>query len=97
MRLTCIPRWARARCCRALALLGGMAALTGAGARLSAQSAEAAADTLRQPPVAPNFSRRPGVVEVEITAAPARIPLLGLAGIGPVITLTVDGSAAART
>ena len=30
-------------------------------------------------------------------AAPARIPLLGLAGIGPVVTLTIDGSAAART
>jgi hypothetical protein len=28
---------------------------------------------------------------------PARIPLLGLAGIGPVVTLTIDGSAAART
>jgi len=30
-------------------------------------------------------------------AAPARIPLLGLAGIAPVVTLTIDGSAAART
>ncbi|HEV8697699.1 MAG TPA: hypothetical protein VGQ89_08400 [Candidatus Limnocylindrales bacterium] len=30
-------------------------------------------------------------------AAPARIPLLGLAGIGPVVTLTIDGSASART
>jgi hypothetical protein len=29
--------------------------------------------------------------------APARIPLLGLAGIGPVVTITIDGSAAART
>ncbi len=30
-------------------------------------------------------------------AAPARIPLLGLAGLAPVVTLTIDGSAAART
>ncbi len=30
-------------------------------------------------------------------AAPARIPLLGLAGIGAVVTLTIDGSASART
>lgn len=30
-------------------------------------------------------------------AAPARIPLLGLAGIGPIVTLTIDGSASART
>ena len=29
--------------------------------------------------------------------APARIPLLGLAGIGPIVTLTVAGSASART
>ena len=35
-------------------------------------------------------------VSIEI-AAPARIPLLGLAGIGPVVTLTIDGSASART
>jgi hypothetical protein len=30
-------------------------------------------------------------------SAPARIPLLGLAGISPVVTLTIDGSASART
>lgn len=30
-------------------------------------------------------------------SAPARIPLLGLAGITPVVTLTIDGSASART
>jgi len=30
-------------------------------------------------------------------SAPARIPLLGLAGIAPVVTLTIDGSASART
>ena len=30
-------------------------------------------------------------------AAPARIPLLGLAGLDPVVTLTIDGSASART
>jgi Flp pilus assembly protein TadG len=35
-------------------------------------------------------------VSIEISA-PARIPLLGLAGIAPVVTLTIDGSAAART
>ena len=35
-------------------------------------------------------------VSIEISA-PVRIPLLGLAGIGPVVTLTIDGSAAART
>jgi hypothetical protein len=29
--------------------------------------------------------------------APARIPLLGLAGIGPIVTLTIAGSASART
>jgi hypothetical protein len=35
-------------------------------------------------------------VSIEIIA-PARIPLLGLAGITPVVTLTIDGSASART
>ncbi|MEW5991655.1 MAG: pilus assembly protein TadG-related protein [Chloroflexota bacterium] len=35
-------------------------------------------------------------VSIEISA-PARIPLLGLAGIGPIVTLTIDGSASART
>ena len=30
-------------------------------------------------------------------SAPAKIPLLGLAGITPVVTLTIDGSASART
>jgi hypothetical protein len=35
-------------------------------------------------------------VSIRITA-PARVPLLGLAGIAPVVTLTIDGSAAART
>ena len=35
-------------------------------------------------------------VSIEISA-PARIPLLGLAGLAPVVTLTIDGSAAART
>jgi hypothetical protein len=35
-------------------------------------------------------------VSIEITA-PARVPLLGLAGIAPVVTLTIDGSASART
>lgn len=29
--------------------------------------------------------------------APVRFPLLGVAGIGPVVTLSIDGSAAART
>src|SRR4051794_26895626 len=35
-------------------------------------------------------------VSIEVSA-PARIPLLGLAGLAPVVTLTIDGSAAART
>jgi hypothetical protein len=35
-------------------------------------------------------------VSIEISA-PVRIPLLGLAGIAPVVTLTIDGSASART
>jgi Putative Flp pilus-assembly TadE/G-like len=35
-------------------------------------------------------------VSIEIYA-PVRIPLLGLAGIAPVVTLTIDGSASART
>jgi hypothetical protein len=35
-------------------------------------------------------------VSIEVSA-PARIPLLGLAGIAPVVTLTIDGSASART
>jgi hypothetical protein len=35
-------------------------------------------------------------VSIEISA-PARIPLLGLAAIAPVVTLTIDGSATART
>jgi hypothetical protein len=34
-------------------------------------------------------------VSIQISA-PARIPLLSLAGIGPVVTITIDGSAAAR-
>jgi hypothetical protein len=35
-------------------------------------------------------------VSIRIAAA-ARIPLLGLAGIGPIVTLNIDGSASART
>ena len=35
-------------------------------------------------------------VSIEIRA-PVRVPLLGLAGIGPVVTLEIAGSAAART
>jgi Flp pilus assembly protein TadG len=35
-------------------------------------------------------------VSIEIRA-PVRVPLLGLAGIGPVVTLQIAGSAAART
>lgn len=35
-------------------------------------------------------------VSIEIRA-PVRVPLLGLAGIGPVVTLDITGSAAART
>jgi Flp pilus assembly protein TadG len=35
-------------------------------------------------------------VSIEIQA-PVRVPLLGLAGIGPVVTLDIAGSAAART
>ena len=35
-------------------------------------------------------------VSIEISA-PARVPLLGLAGLSPVVTLTIDGSASART
>ncbi|HEX9107108.1 MAG TPA: multicopper oxidase family protein, partial [Longimicrobiales bacterium] len=77
MRLTCIPRGAGARCCRALALPLLTAACLGTlRGHLVAQAAAAGADTLRQPPIARNLSRRAGLVEVEITAAPARIPLL---------------------
>lgn len=35
-------------------------------------------------------------VSIEIQA-PVRVPLLGLAGLGPVVTLSISGSAAART
>ena len=35
-------------------------------------------------------------VSIEISA-PARIPLLGIAGVSPVVMLTIDGSATART
>lgn len=35
-------------------------------------------------------------VSIEIRA-PVRVPLLGLAGLGPVVTLTIAGSASART
>ena len=35
-------------------------------------------------------------VSIEIRA-PVRVPLLGLAGLGPVVTLDIAGSAAART
>ncbi len=38
----------------------------------------------------------PPIVTIAI-AAPVRIPLLGLAGLAPVVTVTVDGAAAART
>ncbi len=43
-----------------------------------------------------NAPGAPPTVSIRI-AAPARIPLLTLAGISPVVTLTVEGSAAART
>jgi len=90
MRLICIPRWASARRCRALALLGGMAAVAGGRAGLAAQGASEPGDTLRQPPIVQNISRRPGIVEVEVTAAPASIPLLP--GAAPAAVYAYNGT-----
>lgn len=57
----------------ALALLVVVVALLGHG-RLEAQAA-GSGDTLRQPQVLPNLSTTAGIVEVQLTAAPARLVL----------------------
>ncbi len=57
----------------ALAWLLMVVARLGAGP-LEAQ-ATVAADTLRQPPVLTNLSKTPGIVELRLTAAPARLAL----------------------
>ena len=57
---------------------------------LAAQGAGPPPDTLRQPPVLRNLSTVPGIVEVELTAAPARLPLLP--GGPPVEAYAYNGS-----
>jgi FtsP/CotA-like multicopper oxidase with cupredoxin domain len=72
-------RWAR----HTVLAAGVLAALT-AGAAVAAGPAAAArplrppvpGDTLREPPTLRNLSRAPGVIEVAVTAAPAKLRLL---------------------
>jgi bilirubin oxidase len=56
----------------------GIVAVPGPFAAAAARSTEhvAASDTLREPPTLRNLSSVPGVVEVELTAAPAQLRLL---------------------
>lgn len=61
--------------------------------------AAAAAVSVRNEPGTDPITGAPNTaptVSIEIQA-PVRVPLLGLAGIEPVVTLTIGGSAAART
>jgi FtsP/CotA-like multicopper oxidase with cupredoxin domain len=57
---------------------------------LAAQAASPLADTLREPPVLHNLSTVPGIVEVELTAAPARLSLLP--GAPPAEAFAYNGS-----
>ncbi|HXE61611.1 MAG TPA: hypothetical protein VN607_12935, partial [Gemmatimonadaceae bacterium] len=62
----------------AMMLLGTLSTpLASAGIGPSSQSSPSmASDTLRQPPELRNLSRVPGIVDVELTAAPARLRLV---------------------
>jgi Flp pilus assembly protein TadG len=60
-----------------------------AGAEVSVTNAPGIDPITGAPDTAPTVS-----IEIH---APVRVPLLGLAGIGPVVTLDITGSAAART
>lgn len=76
--------------------------LTASSSLLAASPAEIASGAVI------NIANEPGVdpitgqantaptVSIEIQA-PVRVPLLGLAGLGPIVTLSIAGSAAART
>lgn len=76
--------------------------LTASSSLLAASPAEIASGA------AINVANEPGIdpitgqantaptVSIEIQA-PVRVPLLGLAGLGPIVTLSIAGSAAART
>jgi FtsP/CotA-like multicopper oxidase with cupredoxin domain len=73
-------RWPRRRVLAAGALAATTAGMSaprlGAGAAIAPPASSAvAADTLREPPTLHNRSSLPGVVEVELTAAPARLRL----------------------
>ena len=70
-------------------LLAGSPADIAAGARVSVTNAPGTDPVTGAPDAAPTVS-------IEIRA-PVRVPLLGLAGLGPVVTLDIAGSAAART
>ena len=70
-------------------LLAGSPADIAAGARVSVTNAPGTDPITGAPNTAPTVS-------IEIRA-PVRVPLLGLAGLGPVVTLDISGSAAART
>ena len=70
-------------------LLAGSPGDIAAAARVSVTNAPGTDPVTGAPDVAPTVS-------IEIRA-PVRVPLLGLAGLGPVVTLDLSGSAAART
>ena len=70
-------------------LLAGSPADIAAGARVSVTNAPGI------DPITGDANTAP-TVSIEIRA-PVRVPLLGLAGLGPVVTLVLSGSAAART
>ncbi len=70
-------------------LLATSPAEIAAGAQVSVTNAPGIDPITGAPNAAPTVS-----IEIH---APVRVPLLGLAGIGPVVTLDIAGSAAART
>jgi hypothetical protein len=70
-------------------LLAASPAEIAAGAEIAVTNARGADPITGAPIDAPTVSIR--------VVVPARIPLLGLAGLSPMVTLTMTGSAAART
>lgn len=76
--------------------------LTASSGLLAASPAEIAAGAVisvaNEPGVDPITGQANTAPTVSIQIqAPVRVPLLGLAGLGPVVTLSIAGSAAART
>ena len=73
-----MPAWMRGLR-RTVPVAGGLAtaiAVSGPAVAARSGSSPVASDTLREPPTLRNLSTVPGVVEVELTAAPARLRLL---------------------